>query len=45
MNHKEELLVYIQSLSAEQAKEALTIASAWLLARQEVEQHPHQKES
>ena len=32
MNCKEELMAYIQSLSAEQAKEALAIASAWLLA-------------
>ena len=45
MNHKEELMAYIQSLSAEQAKEALAIASAWLLARQEATRRPHQKES
>lgn len=41
MNYKKELMAYIQSLSAEQAKEALAIASAWLLARQEATRRPH----
>lgn len=45
MTPKEELIAYIRSLSAEEAKEALLIASAWLSELQEAKQHPRQKES
>lgn len=44
VNHSEELLSYIKGLTHEQAKEALVIASAWLLERQEALQHLQQKE-
>lgn len=44
MTAKEELIAYLENLPPEQVEEALTIASAWLLERQEAKPRPLQRE-